>query len=284
LERNKPPQVADSHPCYEILLANGFNPRTASELIVEAESSSNCATPNPAVDLDTEKLISCVANTLNTTQGLLGNSIARHSIAFAGPPGAGKTSVLVKLASLAVRQMDLSVGLVTFDCFRQGGVDQLLYFAEQLETPLEIVDDAARVSATMSRLQEYDLVLIDTPGFPARADASLASLQAMLEAAEPDALCLVLDACRSPGCVEECFRGYQCLKPSHVIVSKLDEAVQFGSLYSPLRSSLLPISYLTNGQNVSSDIQEANPDMLARLMLGSDALNPPLNKKKKQAA
>jgi flagellar biosynthesis protein FlhF len=37
-----------------------------------------------------------------------------------------------------------------------------------------------------------------------------------------------------------------------------------------LRSSKLPLSYLTNGQNVPDDIEVADPGRLARLMLAME--------------
>ena len=52
-----------------------------------------------------------------------------------------------------------------------------------------------------------------------------------------------------------------------LFVTKLDEATGLGNLLPLLRSSKLPLSYLTNGQNVPDDIEVADAHRLAELIL-----------------
>ncbi|MEX0586562.1 MAG: flagellar biosynthesis protein FlhF, partial [Pirellulales bacterium] len=51
---------------------------------------------------------------------------------------------------------------------------------------------------------------------------------------------------------------------------KLDEATGLGNLLPLVRGALLPLSYLTDGQNVPDDIQVADPRRLARVVLGME--------------
>jgi flagellar biosynthesis protein FlhF len=53
-----------------------------------------------------------------------------------------------------------------------------------------------------------------------------------------------------------------------LILTKLDEANGLGNLLPLLRSSRLPLSYLTDGQNVPDDIQTAEAARLAQRILG----------------
>ena len=55
-----------------------------------------------------------------------------------------------------------------------------------------------------------------------------------------------------------------------LILTKLDESTGLGHLLPVLRDSRLPLSYLTNGQNVPDDIEVADPARLARLVLDMD--------------
>ena len=55
-----------------------------------------------------------------------------------------------------------------------------------------------------------------------------------------------------------------------LILTKLDEAMGLGSLLPLLRSSKLPLSYVTDGQNVPDDIAPADARRLARLVLGME--------------
>ena len=56
-----------------------------------------------------------------------------------------------------------------------------------------------------------------------------------------------------------------------MILTKLDEATGLGNVLSVLRSSGLPLSYLTDGQNVPDDIQTADAHRLARMILAIDS-------------
>jgi len=53
-----------------------------------------------------------------------------------------------------------------------------------------------------------------------------------------------------------------------LVLTKLDEATGLGNLLPLLRTSRLPLSYLTNGQNVPDDIEAAVAGRLARQVLG----------------
>ena len=52
-----------------------------------------------------------------------------------------------------------------------------------------------------------------------------------------------------------------------MILTKLDEATGLGNLLPLLRSKKLPLSYLTNGQNVPDDIATAEPAALKQMIL-----------------
>jgi flagellar biosynthesis protein FlhF len=57
-----------------------------------------------------------------------------------------------------------------------------------------------------------------------------------------------------------------------LILSKLDEATGLGNVLPLVRNSRLPLSYLTNGQNVPDDIETADAGRLARLVLGTESV------------
>ena len=56
-----------------------------------------------------------------------------------------------------------------------------------------------------------------------------------------------------------------------LLLTKLDEASSLGHLVSLIRTCRLPISYLTDGQNVPDDIQAAERRRLAYLLLGIES-------------
>jgi flagellar biosynthesis protein FlhF len=53
----------------------------------------------------------------------------------------------------------------------------------------------------------------------------------------------------------------------NIIFTKVDEATGYGYMYDVIDQVGKPISYLTNGQNVPNDIENANPGRIARLIM-----------------
>ena len=55
-----------------------------------------------------------------------------------------------------------------------------------------------------------------------------------------------------------------------LVLTKLDEATGLGNVLPLLRECKLPLSYVTDGQNVPDDIEPANQRRLARMVLGME--------------
>ena len=88
---------------------------------------------------------------------------AGRPIMVVGPPGAGKTVTIAKLAARAViagRQ----VHLVTTDTVRAGGVEQLAAFTRILEQPLTAADTPDHLVDALAERDADALCLIDSPG------------------------------------------------------------------------------------------------------------------------
>ena len=56
-----------------------------------------------------------------------------------------------------------------------------------------------------------------------------------------------------------------------MLLTKLDECSGLGNILPLIRSSKLPLSYMTNGQNVPDDIEVADSMRVARLILGMES-------------
>ena len=58
------------------------------------------------------------------------------------------------------------------------------------------------------------------------------------------------------------------LSIGYLIMTKLDETSAFGSLYNACRFTGKPLSYVTNGQTVPDDIEVAEGERIADMILG----------------
>jgi flagellar biosynthesis protein FlhF len=120
-------------------------------------------------------------------------------------------------------------------------------------------------------MNDLDLILLDTAGRSPKDEVKLQELKAFLAEAKPDEVHLVLSSVTGAAALERTAQRFAVVGTTALILTKLDEATGLGNLLPLLRSSKLPLSYLTNGQNVPDDIAPANRQRLARALLGMEA-------------
>ncbi len=122
----------------------------------------------------------------------------KRVVALVGPTGVGKTTTIAKLAAGFPTAGKRKVGLITIDTFRIAAVQQLNAYAEIMDLPMEVVEDAKQMPAALERMSDVDLILIDTAGRSPRSDARISQLRQMLQAARPDETHLVVSATSKP--------------------------------------------------------------------------------------
>lgn len=204
-------------------------------------------------------------------------------LAFVGPTGVGKTTTVAKLAAAYKLRHAVRVGLITSDTYRIGAVDQLRTYAQIIGVPLMVALSARETEQACQRLSDCDVILMDTAGRSPRDASKLDELATFVQAASPDETHLVLSAAADQQVMTRAAEKFAALSPDRLIISKLDEALDFGRLANVVHAARLPLSYVTTGQEVPDHIELANADRFARLILGG-ALDQPEAAKAEVAA
>lgn len=249
------------------LLDAGVDPAVAKQLV---QAAAQHCTPEQLDDawLVKGRMVQQVGADLRVSAPIEVHQGKQQIVALVGPTGVGKTTTLAKLATRFHFDQSCRVGFVTLDTFRPGAVDQLLQYAESLNAPLEVVSSADQFLPALQRLKACDLVLLDTAGRSPSDTEQISVLRSSLLAAQPTSVQLVVSATSSAGHVQAAMKQFAPLTPTGLVITKLDEAVGFGAWLSILRHTSLPISYLTQGQQVPQDLVVANRRRLASLLLG----------------
>lgn len=179
-------------------------------------------------------------------------------IALVGPTGAGKTTTIAKLASrFAEKHAPRDVALVTTDTTRIGAREQLYGYGRQLGIAVHEANSGTDLDQLLERLKDYKLVLIDTAGLGPRDRALAAQLQ-WLRAARQVRTLLVLPANTSSGDMDEVVRRFGAANLQGLVLSKLDETGRFGNALSVAVDHALPITWVTDGQDVPEDLHRAS--------------------------
>lgn len=188
---------------------------------------------------------------------------------FIGPPGAGKTTTIAKIAAQERGRNGQRLGLLAADGFRIGAVEQLQTYADILDAPFRVARTADDLHAALESRQRTP-VLVDTAG-RSPSDAASRELFDVVARARGVRTHLVLPAGTPASAARRIFEGYAPARPSRLVLTKLDEAESLSPLVSLLHQWQLPISYLGTGQRVPEDLNRATPAFLAAAVLGESA-------------
>ncbi|QDT49410.1 Flagellar biosynthesis protein FlhF [Symmachiella dynata] len=224
------------------------------------------------VQLAKARLSQMVQNELNCSGPIRVTPGQRRTVALVGPTGVGKTTTIAKLAANFRLRDGIRMGLVTVDTYRIAAVEQLRTYAEIIDLPMKVVTSPLEMRRAMDELSGLDLVLIDTAGRSPRDEPKIQELQNFLLEAKVDEVHLVMSLVASARSLETTARQFAVAGTTSVILTKLDEAAGMGALLSAARKIEAPVSYLTTGQDVPDDIETAEAERMARLVLGSESL------------
>jgi len=189
------------------------------------------------------------------------------AMAFIGPTGVGKTTTLAKIGAIYSLLNSFSIGFITIDTYRVGAVEQMKIYGEIIGASVDVVMVPEELRKAVDRNSDKDLLLIDTTGRPSHNRYQLGELKAFLDVLEKVEVCLVINATTKNQDMQKIINDYKVADYSHMIITKIDETIAPGSLVNAAHYGQLPITYLTNGQDIPDDIEEANPTMLAGYVL-----------------
>jgi flagellar biosynthesis protein FlhF len=193
-------------------------------------------------------------------------------LALVGPTGAGKTTTAAKLALHPDAFGGKRVGLITLDTYRVGALEQMNTFAEIANLALEVVYDAREVIGALKRLDDCDVVIVDTPGRGPREREANAQWQALLRPLAPDEVHLVIPATIRGDIAHGLRAAYAACMPTHLIITKADEAPDDAGLAAIASRIALPTRWVTDGQAIPDDLRLARARVLASLGLAPNAV------------
>ncbi|MDO4550824.1 MAG: flagellar biosynthesis protein FlhF [Planctomycetia bacterium] len=229
-------------------------------------------TESITLDFLRKKLMELVQSSLRTCGPIQITPGKCRLVALVGPTGVGKTTTIAKLAAHYKFHEHCNVGLITLDTFRIAAVEQLKTYADIISSPMEVVSSTREIKEAVRRMTDFDIILMDTAGRSQNDDLRIHELRSYLLEAGADEVHLVLSGTSRPRVLQQIFSQFSVVGPTAMIITKLDESAGLGNLLSLTKNVELPVSYITNGQNVPEDFEVATPRQLARWILGMEAL------------
>ncbi|XID95112.1 flagellar biosynthesis protein FlhF [Paenibacillaceae bacterium WGS1546] len=240
------------------------------EQFAEAVQARLAESGDPSGETAYEAARSVLTSWLRSAKGD-GISPDTRIVQFVGPTGVGKTTTIAKLAADQSVGERRNVGFITADTYRIAAVDQLRTYADILNVPLEVVFSPGELARAYRKLEDRDLLFMDTAGRNYRNELFVSEVNSLLSSDERSDTILVLSMTgkfEDMKAVASRFAGYGVRQ---LLLTKMDETDSFGSVVNLVKEFDFRISYVTCGQAVPDDIRPFEPEELAERILGAPA-------------
>ena len=259
-------------PAYRRLLAASIDPVLAEELVKATIATSGVA-PADAVAAS-EALVDAVASRLKI-KPILGQAMSPPVISVVGPGGAGKTSMVAKIAAHAVLRGTTSVGIVVSE--PAGSLEPLSRVAGALGIPITAaVSGPGALARAICAMQAdgVELVLVDTPACRI-GDADLnAAIWRDLTTIPASEILLVLPATMRDLDLNNAARELARLGFHRFAFSHVDETLRTGALLTAVSSTGRPIAALSSGPRIPDDLVLPDPKAMAMTMVRPPRVSP----------
>ena len=253
---------------YNTLIENEVDEIYANQLTDEVEKVSK---PNIPMEFVLANVYQKMVLKFGQADTIKENTDGPIAEIFIGPTGVGKTTTIAKLASELRVSQKKKVALLTVDTYRIAAAEQLRTYATIMEIPFRVIYSVEEMKQAAEDFRDYDYIMVDTAGHSLhnteQRDTMVSFIKALEEVVETENY-LVLSATTKYRDLIEIADGYSELVKYKLIFTKMDETSSAGNLYNIHMHTGAPMSYITNGQNVPSDIAVFDAQRSVKGLLG----------------
>lgn len=188
-------------------------------------------------------------------------------VLFVGPAGAGKSSVMGKLATQLVTVEKRKVTLSSVDFQKVGAHEELAGYADLLNLDVaELTGERADKKQTKG-----SVTLIDAPAMPAAADRREVLVKAAAKIGAKYRL-LVIPATMRSSDVFDLVAQYRWFAPTHLVATMLDVTRRHGALIAAARAANVKIAFISDSTGGLGRLKAADPAALAATLTGTEVV------------
>ncbi len=188
------------------------------------------------------------------------------TLLLAGPPGAGKTLSVARLATRLVLAGNKPL-VVTADGRRAGGAEELAAYTRLLGLTLLAASTPSSLSRALAQAEPGSPVLIDTSGVNPFDEADMQALSALMQAANARSV-LVLAAGGHPEEAAEQAAAFAKLGIQHFLPTRLDATRRLGSVLAAAEGGLI-LTEAGVGTGATDGLAPLTPEFLAERLLSA---------------
>ncbi len=180
-----------------------------------------------------EQLASLVCDGITLQKG--------DSVVFVGPAGAGKTSVMGKLAAQLVSEQKQKVTLAGLDYQKVAAYEELAVYADLLDIELNSLQD----KKSGVKFEADAITLVDTPAMPADIQKQQSFIEAVTKLGATHRV-VVFSALTRSSDIVHFAEMYKQVQPTQIVMSMFDQTGAYGSAVTAAKELNIPIAYISD--------------------------------------
>lgn len=189
----------------------------------------------------------------------------KKAIMLVGPPGAGKTLTVAKLAARAALK-GMKPAIITTDTVRAGGVEQLQAFANILRIDVQKAESPAQLKKLLDENKSAEQIIIDTGGLNPFDVKEMKALSRFIHSGDIEPV-MVMPAGTDPEESAEMARTFGVLGARCLIPTRLDIARRIGGLLAAAWKADMSFADASNTAQVAEGLEPVTPASLCDLLL-----------------
>ena len=201
------------------------------------------------------------------------NAVPPVPILMIGLQGSGKTTTAAKIASRLTRRDKKKVMMASLDVTRPAAREQLRVLGEQIDVstlPMaegETAVSIAKRAMAASRLQGYDVVILDTAGRVTVDQGLMDEIKQISEITNPAEKILVADALTGQDAVTTAKNFHQNVGVTGIVLTRMDGDSRGGAALSMRSVTGVPIKAVGTGEKLEN-LEDFHPERVAGRILG----------------
>lgn len=201
----------------------------------------------------------------------LGKGGGPAKVALIGPSGAGKTSMLIKLAVRFGVVPGRRVLVASLDTNRVASTEPLRSYARLLGISFKAAEGHAELHDLLTHCDE-DLVFIDTPGIDESNIEGVRDLAGILNSEAGIDMHLVVPASLRPTVIRAVIDRFQVFQFSKLLFTRFDETDCWTPLILEAARTRKPLSFWSTSSEIPDGFENASRAALIQRMLGTCSL------------
>lgn len=191
----------------------------------------------------------------------------RNLIYFVGASGSGKTTTLIKVAVICKLLQNANVLIISADTHKVGGSEQLQTYSSIANIPFYAVYNRDELDEVITKEADRDYIFVDTSGKNFKEEGNLLELKSLISEKLRSQKLMTISATENHSFLKSNIDLLKQIGIDSIIITKADEAINFGDIYNTLKYSGLGVSYITNGLKVPDDIEPASKITLSKMII-----------------